>query len=135
MPRKIVIFVLAGLLLVGVCLGAQVLICEQLKHAPQAPIYPGATLVNQVSRGITTRRPMVTYDYLSTDPAEKVIAFYEAKGYCGAGDKVKGRELCRGNAIPFGEYFVYIDLDSYLSRGVTSYAIEVRWHGCSTGLE
>ena len=89
-----------------------------------------------MSDGIGTSRPIVTNQYESPDASEKIIAFYEEQGTCGEGNEtIKSRELCRGQATPFGEYFVYIYLDSYASKGSTSFVIEIRWHGCSSDLE
>lgn len=138
MSRKVLVLTLLVLLSLGACVGARLIYCEQRRTPPKAPIYPGSTLVNQVSSGVgTSGWPILTYDYVSAASPDKIVAFYEEKGTCGQGDnpRQKGRELCRGVASPFGEYFVYIDLNSHLSKGLTSYSLEIRWHGCSDKLE
>jgi hypothetical protein len=82
---------------------------------------------------------MATYYYTSTDAPESIIAFYEEHGDCGQGDAENirrlGRELCRGKSLPFGEYFVGIDVNSYEAQGTTSFWIEIRWQGCTGDLE
>ncbi len=105
--------------------------CQRLNTPPQAPIYPHSQLLRQKPFGVgTSKWPMVTYYYISTDPPYSVLAFYQQKGYCRESREYK-RALCDGKAHPFGEYFVYIDLASYATQGTTSYALEVQWRGCT----
>lgn len=136
---KALVFTSLALLCFGACVAVEVTRCERLNTPPKAPVYPGSTLVNHVSSGIGRSRPMVTYDYTSTSSPEKIVAFYEERGFCREPvfDPVgqRSRQLCQGDATPFGEYFVYIDLDSHAFEGITTYALEVRWHGCSDQLE
>jgi hypothetical protein len=136
-PRmlKALVFIFLALLFLGACVAVRVNHCEQ----PKTPVYPESTLVDYEASGIGRSRPMVTYDYTSTDSPEKIVAFYKEKGFCRepvfdpAGQR--NRQLCQGNATPYGEYFVYIDLGSHMAEGITTYALEVRWHGCSDQLE
>jgi hypothetical protein len=109
--------------------------CKRLNTLPIAPVYTESELVDFASRAIGRSRPMVTYYYESGSSPDKIIAFYEERGACGLGEDLKSRELCKGNATPSGEYFVYIDLDSYMTKGITTYAVEIIWHGCSDRLE
>ena len=108
--------------------------CKQLNRPPDAPVYPGAELVNSASSGIGRSRPIVTHYYESTDSPEKIIAFYDEKGTCDVGDNIESRELCHGDATPFGEYFVFVDLNPTI-EGKAIFVIEIRWHGCSDRLE
>lgn len=108
--------------------------CQQRSIPPKAPVYPESTLINHDEFLIGSSRPIVTDDYISMDSSEKITAFYREIGTCGLGDNPK-HEICHGDAIPMGEYFVYIDLDSYVTKGRTSYTIEVRWHGCTYRLD
>lgn len=137
--KKTFVFVLALLALIGGCVSIAILLsarCTWLNIAPTAPVYPGAIVLRQVSDGVGTSRPIITNQYASLDAPEKIIAFYEEQGSCDEGNEaMRSRELCRGEATPFGEYFVYVDLDSFASKGSTSFAIEIRWHGCSSDLK
>ncbi len=132
-PRVLKI-VLCSILFVLLCLGAcaaLVIRCERLNSPPEAPVYPHSTLVNQVSSGLgTSKWPMVTFDYISTDSPDKIVAFYQGEGSCRENEGYE-RMTCRGKARPFGEYFVYIDLASYTTKGTTSYVLELRWRGCT----
>lgn len=76
---------------------------------------------------------MLTCSYASADPSERVVAFYEERASC-RGDE-GGRVMCHGEAVPFGEYFVYIDAASDERDGTTSYILEVWWRGCTWELE
>jgi hypothetical protein len=139
MLKKALVLVFLALLCLGACVAVLVIDCKRLKVPPKAPVYPESTLVDYVESGIGRSRPIVTYDYASTTPPEKIVAFYEERGFCREPvfDPVgqRSRQLCQGDATPFGEYFVYIDLTSYAIEGITAYAVEVRWHGCSDRLE
>ncbi len=133
---------LVALFLVLFCSGAYVvrimIDCERAKVAPEVQVYPGSMLIHESLEGVGLRtRPIVTRYYKSMDSPNTIVEFYQKQGICGLGENLSqtGHELCRGNATPFGEYFVYIDLDSYAFQGTTSYAIEIRWHGCSDRLE
>ncbi len=135
MLKKVALLVVVGVIGLLVCATAIVVNCELSKSPPQASVYPGSVLLDQRITGIGRSRPIATYYYSSSDAPEKIVSFYSARGSCGVGERSSGRELCRGDAVPFGEYFVYIDLDSYLTRTTTGFALEVRWHGCSDRIE
>lgn len=96
-------------------------------------------LVSTTQTGIGSNRPIVTRNFTTTDSATQIVAFYKERGDCGIGNtqnlNALGREMCRGNSNPFGEYFIYIDSNAYALRGLTSYALEIRWHGCSNKIE
>jgi len=118
-----------------ICAAMTEIRCQRSKSPPEAPVYPRSKVVNHLLSGIGTRRPRVTFYYESTDSPENIVAFYEERSSCDVGEPVEGRELCRGNATPFGEYFVYISLDSYAIKEITTYAVEIWWRGCSDRLE
>jgi hypothetical protein len=130
---------IAGALAVLVCTGACVICnavyCIRANRPPKAPIYPESILVEQVSSGVgTSSRPRLTSRYVTADPPEAVLAFYEDRGSCR--DPVPlNRVLCDGESVPFGEYFAYIDLASYETNGETAYALEIKWRGCTWELE
>lgn len=95
---------------------------------PQAPLYDQSILVNEVSfnwPGVS--KPMISYEYTSADSAEKILEFYSQDGVCERGDVIEGRVVCRGQAAPFGEYRVYIDLAPSSLAMQTIYTIETEW--------
>ncbi len=134
MRKRIAVLGLATALLLGICTTAVVVHCQQLNTPPQAPVYPGSTLSRQWLDGIGSRSSVAVYSYTSPDAPEKIVAFYTEKGWCGLGAQGSGGELCDGTAVPFGKYVVGIDLESYASRGVTSYHVDIYWQGCSNDL-
>ncbi len=97
--------------------------CELGNHPPTAPIYPESILM-QVSSDGTQTLPIQTYKYSVKASPDKIINFYADRGRCGL------HEPCLGEAWPIGEYFVYIDLESYESEGFTKYAVEIHWLTC-----
>lgn len=132
-PRVLKILI-GFILFVLLCLGTWAALsidCKRRNSPPEAPVYPYSMLVDQVSMGVgTSNWPMVTFDYVSTDSPDKIIAFYQERGSCRENEGYE-RAMCRGKARPFGEYFVYIDLASYATEGKTPYALELRWRGCT----
>ncbi len=131
MLNKILISICVLALCIAIGAVGVVVDCERLKSPPQAPVYPGSTLSRQVLSGIGGGWPIADYYFTSADTPEKIVAFYAEKGSCGEGERVSGSERCHGNAAPFGEYYVLLDLASYASQGMTSYTVEVLWSGCS----
>lgn len=132
-PRVLKILI-GFILFVLLCLGTWAALsirCERLNSPPEAPVYPYSMLVDQVSSGLgTSKWPMVTFYYVSTDSPDKIIVFYQGGGSCRENEGYE-RITCHGKARPFGEYFVYIDLASYATEGKTSYVLELRWRGCT----
>lgn len=128
--------VFLALLCLGACVALEVIHCARLNIPPEAPVYPQSTLVEQISNGVgTSRWPILTYIYTSTDPAEKVVAFYEARGACCRKNEWGERITCHGEAAPFGEYFAYVDLNFHATESITSYTLEIWWRGCTGELE
>lgn len=109
--------------------------CWQRNQPPIAPIYPSSQQRDTIIRGQGRSRPILTSNFTSADSPEKIISFYGHHGECGIGEKVRGRELCKGNSTPFGEYFAYIETDLYQSTKTTKFTLEIRWHGCSDRVE
>jgi hypothetical protein len=94
---------------------------------PQAPIYGNASLIREnayVSEG--NFYPMVSTDFSSPDTLEQIRDFYAEQSICRAGDVIKNRVICQGNATPFGDYTVYIDRP-ILPETSTTFIVEVRW--------
>jgi hypothetical protein len=133
---RIVLALVFGMsLCFAICVATVIIRCRLLNIPREAPIYPQSTLVDQVSDGVgTSRRPILTYHYTSTDSPESIVAFYEERGYCRENEGYN-RVTCRGRATPSGEFFAYIDLAAYEDQGITSYVVEVRWRGCTWRLE
>jgi len=126
---------LAVLVCTGACVIYIVVYCVRANRPPKAPVYPESILVEQVSRGVSTRSyRRLTSDYVTADPPEAVVAFYEDRGPCRDPGPLN-RVTCDGESVPFGEYFAYIDLASYETNGETAYALEIRWRGCTWELE
>ena len=124
--RKVLGFVFFAFLCSGGCIGATIVRCEWMNTVPKAPVYPNSVLVRQVLNGVkTSRYPLATYYYTSTDAPESIIVFYEEHGNCGQGDA----------SSPFGEYFVGVNVSSYETQEITSFWIEIRWKGCTWDLE
>ena len=129
---------LAFLLLI--CLGAgaayEVTSCHNMNVPPRGPVYPNSTLTDQVLRGVgTSNVPLATFYYVATDAPETLVSFFKKSGDCREGVEPIKREVCEGDAVPYGQYSVYIDLDAYPSKAVTSYVVELRWTGCTNKLE
>jgi hypothetical protein len=113
--------------------------CEQRKNPPTVPIYPSATLTDTafsfVGRNYTLWPIIIdvpnpssaTYYYATLDLPEQVIEFYAQKGeFSGAHN-----QWIRGNAEPFGEYYVGIPArNAQTVNGITEYFIEVHWESC-----
>lgn len=128
---RVVAVIGSMLLCVGVFSVVTIVRCMQTNVPPIAPVYPGSVLVSNQSSGVgTSIRPRVTYNYTSVDAPQSVIAFYAARGVCREGIDPSSNDVCRGDARPQGEYFVYVDPRSHAQEGRTSYSLEIRWHGC-----
>lgn len=131
MRARVLFVCLVVPLILLACANARFINCEQAKIAPQAPVYPGSQLADETESIVGATIPMVTRHYRTADPPQNVVAFYQARGRCGAGEATE-RDVCLGDATPNGEYFVYIDLSGYGAHRVTTYTLEIRWEGCGT---
>lgn len=128
------------LLSCGACAGiyslATIAYCETRTKPPTISIYPNSVLQKKTINGVhqnyhlwdfVLREPhysLATYNYSTTDTPKQVFRFYIDKGgQLGAYD-----QIIRGNAEPFGEYFIYADWDT-LSQPM-KYTVEFRWKSC-----
>lgn len=131
--RIVLGLVLLTLVCLGICAVVVFIRCERARMPPDTPVYPDSVLVGQESIG-TDRWPLITYQYTSTHLPERIVAYYEERGRCREYEE-RERIVCQGEATPFGEYFVYIDLARYPVEGITPYILEVQWSGCTGELE
>lgn len=114
--------------------------CEQRKHPPTAPIYPGSTLIDISSSLVGLNYSLwppididipipssATYRYSTLDSPEQVLEFYSQRGDLAGTYK---RNVI-GSADPFGEYYVGIsNWNSQLVDGITRYFIDIEWESC-----
>lgn len=113
--------------------------CEQRKNPPTVPIYSGATLTDTafsfVGRNYTLWPIIIdvpipssaTYYYATLDSPEQVMEFYAQKGELFSARN----QWIRGNAEPFGEYYVGIrNQNEQTENGMTEYIIEIHWESC-----
>lgn len=133
-PRKLWVVALVPVLLVIVVIVVVSTRCEYRNTVPEAPIHPNSVLVNSELSGTGGSRPLATYYYEANSPVEEVIQFYSEQADCSVAEATSNI-VCRGNATPFGEYFVYVEAPPGLASGVTQYAVELRWQGCTFALD
>lgn len=109
--------------------------CHARDFPPDIPIYPGSILTEEVSSGTRTF-PIKSYQYTSPASPDEIVSFYEDKGRCLTEKQrnTEKSEICLGEANPFGEYFVGINVDSYEQDRITKYMIEVHWRRCTSEL-
>jgi len=133
MPRKFSLFLVSAVFVcVALLVIATISDCSQRIAPPDTPLYPESVLTSSILNGVGKgSRPLATYHYTVPSYPEDVIAYYQSQGDCNVGAEVENpeAEVCQGSAIPFGEYTVYIYLNSVPSQS-TSYVIEIRWDGC-----
>jgi len=133
LSRRDSVLVLIKTVCLAVCVALAVVGCRRRSTPPDVPIYPQSVLVDQTEMGVETSNwPLVTYEYTSSDTLEEIISFYREASCEKIGDPQ--REMCQGEAVPFGEYVVYFDMDQtpYAADGLAYYVVEVRWRGVPT---
>ncbi len=135
MSRKLVLLIGIGLSVCSISIIALFINCQLHNSPPDVPIYPNSTLIEESSVG-TDALPLHIYKYTAQTSAKEIIQFYEDKGRCGVANNghKKDVEICLGKATPFGEYFVYVNLDPEESEGFTDYTLEIRWRACTLKL-
>ena len=85
--------------------------------------------MNQIDDGPSTYR-LVTQYFVTTASPDDVLEFYESNG------AMCSRNHCSGQAKPsYADFTVLINAGSFVSKGQTTYAIELRWRGCTNKIE
>ena len=128
--KTIAAIVIFLLLLCGIYILISDFRCQELKSPPEVPVYPGSTLVKEVSSG-TDVFPVHEYHYKSTASPEEIVEFYKSnKTQCHRtlGSEVK--QVCTGSAKPFGSYEAVINFELNEAEPLTTYFITVRWTRC-----
>jgi len=101
--------------------------CENRRYPPVAPLYPLSILVKRGIIGGGGAYPLQYEIYTTGDTPHLVRAFYETRTQCSSEN---GITTCRGSALPFGSYSVFIDYSESGQAG-TTYTIEIEWRACA----
>jgi hypothetical protein len=107
--------------------------CQQRENSvPEIPIYPSSTLLKESTILDSPSESMMSYEYEVVDSPESVAKFYMDVTVCSDINQENARQICRGQAEPFGIYYVYINFEN---ADLTIYTIEVNWDKCSPNWE